>query len=443
MVPGSDPLSPLSSFQQFLILSGVSDDEMREMLKKAEADLLWVWQQNEIDLETQYKLAVLGYVTVRKFSGIDDTRQAVRAAMQTDLQIDPTAAAPLGPKNRVTLASIVSAWETSREQITREVQVRAESKALNIQRPLLTTDRQIMRRALESRHGKLQSHEVPSADYLAQKTEEIETGEPTAASLDEVTSLDDVEAQSLQAVLDVSGSLKITKKKGRISMPTNSEEFRLRLRVEANTWMMLALKFTNIQYLAGLERNTWFTYTDYFLGKQVSRIEIVGAETSVQVPWRAVLNYEFACRKLAFKMVRENEKTLDEALILSIKDAECKEVNFTAPIALGLYKRKFSEVESATGQVEKWTKPNSSSKGKGTGKGKTGAGKGKGGGKQARDPSSRKNFLSYTPDGRQICFKFNNEAGCQDGNCARVHVCQVPGCNQPHAAVRCPKRKKD
>ena len=165
VVPGPSPLflSPCFFFLKSP-LSGADEDDMRNFLKKVEADLLWIWQQNEVPIKVQHQLATLGYITVRKFSGIDDSRQAVRTAMQTDLKLNPAADPPDGPQNRVALAAIVSAWETSREQITREVQVRAESKALNIQRPVGTMDRQIMRRALENRHGKMQSFETPSAD---------------------------------------------------------------------------------------------------------------------------------------------------------------------------------------------------------------------------------------------------------------------------------------
>ena len=411
-----------------------------------------MWRQNDVSLDVQCELVGLGYLSIRKFSGVEDSREKVRAAFATDLSLNVAALAPAGPQARIALSSLVAAWETSRDQIQRETQIRAESKALNILRPVTVQDRTVMRRALENRHGKLASHMVPSADYLALKTEEVETAEPTASTLDEITSLDDTESASLHATVDLTGNLKISRKRGKIDLPSSSEEFRGRLRVETHTWLMLGLKYTNIQWLQNLERDTWFAYIDYFLGKNVSKIEIQGSDSSgpvMTVPWKAVLNYELACRRLAFKQVRDDGETLNEALKKVIKDSECKEVNFTSPIALGLYKSV--QVQGTKRPWDDEDRPpvkqgKGASKGAGAGKGGKGSGKSKSakgsgkGGKGNKNPTGRKAFLSYTPDGRQICFKYNNEAGCSDASCERVHICQVPGCNGEHAAVRCPNR---
>ena len=35
-----------------------------------------------------------------------------------------------------------------------------------------------------------------------------------------------------------------------------------------------------------------------------------------------------------------------------------------------------------------------------------------------------KRLQSHTPDGREICYAFNNKKGCA-GKCGRIHVCQV------------------
>ncbi|CAE7362158.1 FCPC, partial [Symbiodinium sp. CCMP2456] len=75
--------------------------------------------------------------------------------------------------------------------------------------------------------------------------------------------------------------------------------------------------------------------------------------------------------------------------------------------------------------------------GKGGKGGKGGRGKGKDGkgkdGKGKSDPAFKGLQLVWrTPEGRDICFAFNNQ-GC-DGKCGRLHVCRVKGCYQDHAA---------
>lgn len=165
----------------------------------------------------------------------------------------------------------------------------------------------------------------------------------------------------------------------------------------------------------------------------------------VTIPWQVLLNYEFACRKLAFRLVREEAKTLNEALLECIKDAECKEVNFTSPIAIGgTAKRKAPAQpnwdEGVMQQAGKGAKNPPWKKAKGKGKGKTKGGRMQGKGSK---PTSKKKWLSYTPDGRQICYNFNKPKGCHDASCERVHICQVPSCGGNHAASSCPKRGTD
>ena len=396
-------------------------------------------------LEDQYELVLLGYSTVSKFARMEDTRPEVRKALATDLKLEVLADPPAGPAARVRLASLVAAWDAARNQVQRQDELKAESKALNIRRPLGVTERVGMKKTLEVRIGSIPPHENPSPEYLAAKMEEVESGEPTASALDEVTSAEHVEEKSMEAKLDITGSIRIVSKKGKISMPKDSEEFRQRLRIEANTWMMLSTKFTNIAYLQGLEKETWGSYTDYFLGKSCAQMEVRQADGSIipsnPIPWRAVLAYEFACRRVAFRRVREEGATLDEALRQAIRDAEIKEVNFTSPIALGMYresgaKRPVDNAESSGSQ--KFVK----GKGKGQKGGKGSSHKGNKGGERMQ--TSRRSFMSYTPDGRQICFKYNNKTGCSDGKCDRVHVCQVRGCGEPgHGATDCPKRKSN
>jgi hypothetical protein len=161
---------------------------------------------------------------------------------------------------------------------------------------------------------------------------------------------------------------------------------------------------------------------------------------AMPIPWKAVLSYEFSCRRSALRQVREEGAVLNTALLDSIKNAETKEVNFTSPIALGLYResgaKRTHEGAEQSNHFPKVQKGKVKGKGKGKAAGKATKGS------QDRQQTSRRSFLSYTPDGRQICFKFNNKLGCTASDCDRVHMCQVKGCGEStHGAVDCPKRK--
>lgn len=246
----------------------VSIADMRAYIADLDVDLTYIWSQSNVPLTLQYQLGQASFDTLRKFSSLEDDRAKVRAAVALDFGLDTNAAPPAGPAARVTLAAIVSAWEVAREQLTREVQLRAESKALNLRRPVGATDRVAMRRALEARHGKRAPHELPSVDYLSTKMEELEAGEPQASQLDEITSAEDHEDHSLSTMVDITGNIKVIKKRQKTQPPTGPESFRARLKIECHTWMMLAMRHPNVAYLQGLERETWMIYVEFFLGRK-------------------------------------------------------------------------------------------------------------------------------------------------------------------------------
>ena len=65
------------------------------------------------------------------------------------------------------------------------------------------------------------------------------------------------------------------------------------------------------------------------------------------------------------------------------------------------------------------------------GKGKFSKGKSKG--KTMDSRLKGLNLAWRTPDGRELCFQWNN--GECDGSCGRVHQCRVKGCYGTHKAV--------
>ena len=208
----------------------------------------------------------------------------------------------------------------------------------------------------------------------------------------------------------------------------------MRMRTECNLHLMLAARFTNRPWLVGLNPTSWVKYVDHFLGRKCYEMQVPGENGVLQPlnpPWAVVLNYEYMCRREAYKKVREDAMSLLDAMELVVKDSELKEIAFTSPIALGARKRGGQEQGGGDHKLQKQDNP------KGKGKkaqkaaakaaaaqaaGKNPEGKGKGKGK----------LVSASPDGRQICFGYNSVAGCSAAACARLHVCRVKGCLGEH-----------
>ena len=352
-----------------------------ELREKAGSDLIYIFSECRVPLEYQYLILVnAGYGSMRLFASMEETRAGVRKVLEDDFNIK----APLADF-RIIAASLIAAWEVTREQLTKETQLRAEAKALNLQRPVGTLERQQMRKVVEDVYGRIPASACPSSEYLAIKIEELEQDEPYASPLDEIISMDDAEASVAFAQVT---SIKtfheahVVKKKQKVQMPSGPEQFRMRMRTEANCFLMLAAKFTNRPWLTNLKREHFETYVDHFLGGKVHQMVVAGADGSMRPlnpAWAIVLSYEFNCRRKVFQWIREESMTLINALAAVVKDSEIKEINFTSPISLGgkraaegaaaqadPKKPKGSGKDKGKGQRQRWQAQGQGQSGKGT-----------------------------------------------------------------------------
>ena len=223
--------------------------------------------------------------------------------------------------------AIVTAWETAKELIAKETEIRAEAKVMGQPRVLQTHERQAMLKAVEAVYGVIPDAESPSADYLSQKSEETETNKPVAAPLDEVVSRKESTTSSIQSAIDSSGHLRVTRTK-----------FRRVMRVEANAWLCMSACYKAKPWLHGLVAADFTKFVDFILGDRVYGIQLPSSTTEfaqkVKPDWSIVLAYEYKLRKEAMKLVTQQSKTLSEALYMVTKDADLKEAFFTTPIAL-------------------------------------------------------------------------------------------------------------
>ena len=123
------------------------------------------------------------------------------------------------PERRSQIASFVAAWETSKEYMSKEIELKAEAKVLGQPRILQIHERQVMLRAVEAVHGTLGDAECPSPDYLSLKAEETECNEPTAAPLDEIMSKQSSSNSIIQSAVDNTGHIRVTRTKVRRRCP--------------------------------------------------------------------------------------------------------------------------------------------------------------------------------------------------------------------------------
>ena len=343
-----------------------------------DSDLQFILSDSGVSVRRQAAIA-RRYGSLRKFNAIGDDRAQIRNACLHDFAV-----AQDTPENRAEVASIVAAWETAKEFVSKEVELRAEAKVLGQPRILQAHERQAMIKAVERVHGALGESETPSADYLALKAEETELNEPTASPLDEVISKKDTSSSQIQSSLDSSGHLRVVSTKNKSRMPTTTEEYRKVMKVEIYAWLCMSARYRAKNWLHDLEAADFNKFVDYILGERVLGIQVPspqgdGTQQKIRPDWAIVLSYEHKLRKEAFRLVTNEGYTLSQALRSVIRDADLKESFFTTPVAL-------RAASSADPPANKW--PRLNNKGsfggksyqqgfKGKGRGKSGKSKGK------------------------------------------------------------------
>ena len=192
--------------------------EMLALVATADSDLQYVLQEAAAPLRVQYQVVQV-HTTRRRFQAIADTRAEARTAAR-DFNLDHNSA-----EGRAQIASVVAAWELAKEFSAKEVELKAEAKVMGHKKVLQVQERQAMLRAVTTVYGKLNEAETPTPEYLASKAEECEENEPTASSLDQISSKKDKQVESLQSSVDSSGHLRVTKTIQKLEMPHNSEAY--------------------------------------------------------------------------------------------------------------------------------------------------------------------------------------------------------------------------
>ena len=104
----------------------------------------------------------------------------------------------------------------------------------------------------------------------------------------------------------------------------------------------------------------------------------------------------------------------------AIKDPEIMNLHFVIPVTTSVA----SSSSSSTVPKQRTTSPVAK-----------GGNKGKGRGDSAK---ATKKLHVKTPDGRPLCFKYNNNNKCTAKNCTFVHQCQK--CLGSHPKSSCPKK---
>jgi len=113
------------------------DEADREFIaQNMDSDLQFILSDAGVSLHRQAAIA-RRYGSLRKFNAIGDDRAQIRTAYLQDFAVPQDT-----PENRAEVAAIVAAWETAKEFVAKEVELRAEAKVLGQPRTRTASDDQ-------------------------------------------------------------------------------------------------------------------------------------------------------------------------------------------------------------------------------------------------------------------------------------------------------------
>ena len=432
-------------------IDAIPEAQVDGLVRSLQADLAFVLDDSGVPTWLQARLAFAGVTTASVFARLAGNEDRMREWVANQLKVDPEAA----PANAVAISQFLNAWDVSKRRLTRKLEVDAEERAAKLPRTLLKGDHVRLRVALAgafNRNKALEEKDTPSPASVELLLEQLDDGEVVAESLKQVTNLEEgASDESYTANLRATGAMYFKRGQAEIAAPTTPEQFRRRMRVLQNKWLMVRLKLPSRAQLASLSPDVYNDLVDYILGPEVAGLEAKDASQRVvaRPAWADVLNYEFQLRKKAYKAFNETGHAMEAALRHAMEDTQLRERYLTTPMAVSAAAISVSGVAStlptaasrsaaATAQLQgQWAQEvaHPAQNPRGT----------------QQDTSrvwSRSNFNDRrqwaTPDRRAICRRYN--AGlCEDaGSCGMLHICDF--CigfgkgEQTHKAKDCPHR---
>ena len=409
-------------------------DEARDALLLGSSDLKFLLEKHNVDNDIQALLFHVGIRSIPVLATFATTTPELKDIVRDDFGVDSAASI----QNRVRVANLLVAWETATTRTRKQSEIEGELQSKNLIKPMANSEYTSMIQAWEKRFWELDDDVIPARSYLEKRAELIEQDDYKAEALNTVLTRDQEDPDVLVPVWSASGSLQMRKGGQTIEEPKNAEQLRKRLKVLSLGLMFLGLRHSNRAVLQGLNPQLFEDYVTYLLGEHCYALQGKTAEGYVinGPSWNQLLVYEYQVRRKAWHLVQHDGTPFKEALKAAWKDPVVKERYLTTPVALSAATPSGKRVwEGTTGDADSGKKAKGT--GRGRGKGGKGAKGGRGGGKgKGKTASERLNIASRTPDGKPICYGYNDIAiRCRQKPCRFEHCCGT--CFGKHPAYAC------
>ena len=399
-----------------------------------DSDLAFILDDREVDSDLQDRLASTGITKLSLFVLLADSRADFRNLLAEQFGLDPAAQGILPAESlrrRMEAARILDAWEAGRARVDIVNKRDAERRSEQLPKSLLRSEHIELRRAYEGRFGRVADKVWPSEAYIERRFEQVEEGDLVAEALSEAVPKDLALDGALGADFTREGTIRVRRGANTIPLPRNSEELRLRVKTVGVTFYLAMMRHGNRPYLSDCAPGIWLEHLDYILGEDVMQLEARGADDKPlhRPDWNLVLSYEHQVRKRMTRLGAYENCSIGKGLLLARQDMEIKSRFFTTPLSFAAVAAQ-QDNRRGSSSADKG-RSDSSRPGPYSGR----AARKKGGKGRPGKQGPSKDWHSETPDGRKICFAWNNRDEKCRGGCGFVHVCRR--CFGDHPAHAC------
>jgi len=407
--------------------------EKTAALEMGASDLKFLLQKHGVHEDLQAGLFHVGVRTIPVLATLATTLTELKDIVKDEFGVDAAA----GILERVKVANLLVAWEAATSRTKKQSEIEGELQSRNLVKPMASSEYAGMVTAWERRYWQLDEDVIPARSYLEKRAELIEQNDYKAESLTTVITKEQDDPDILVPVWSSSGALQMRKGSQTVEEPRNAEQLRKRLKTLSLGLMFLGLRHSNRGELQNINPQLFEDFVTYLLGEHCYGMLGKTAEGFVVSgpSWSQLLVYEFQVRRKAWYLVQHDNLPFCDALKQAWRDPVVKERYLTTPVALSATNISAKRNWEGGQEWEGGKKPKGSGKGKGKGKGGKG-GKSGGKGTKTRPASERLNISSKTPDGKPICYGYNDvNVRCRQKPCRFEHLCG--NCFGKHPAYAC------
>jgi hypothetical protein len=413
--------------------------------------LLFTLRKYQVDPRWIAESAALGYVTEEAWHSFGEGRQEVLETLQAVLGLDVQANAG----EAIKMLTAQRAAKQAAEQGVKRTQ-QADVKRQSVPLDAMASKNRLGAFAGANPGFYMDREGLPTQAYLGLTDTMAKRADFQAERLKQVVAKGDKLQQRRTRGRDAEEADEIRQEEDVSAAPKGHSEYRAKLATMALNWCSLGLVNLNIAALQDLHYETYMTFANFVLGKEV-------AGHPAGLDWEEVLEIEFSVRRSWWESVDQGS-TLNRAILDSVGHNVAKQRSGLWQTVIlqkmaergsgrgkggGSRKRERAGEEEGSrstwqkskgGKDSSWkgsdkggkrSKGKGGKKGKGKGKGDKGGGKGKG----ANLPEKFRGKLSWCQaHSSRICYDHHLEEKCPAGEgCRFCHIC----CPEPNCDKKC------